>query len=439
MFAVVSFPIADLRGFVGSPSHRLVKPTFPTPVPDVEFVRSNGIVRSRRRGGSPAVGGEDVYCSAKAGLRFGPDGAEHLGQRADGLRMRSLFRRLYHTGSAAMRYELGFVAGRATSALDVDRVLRRIETTPVHVGDASAALAAAGPLLARSYLRATTQQRNGEPRQVDEGWCHACDGMALFEYHEHEEPTLTARSDRLPHLEHEGIQLRHVRLEGHGGLRNLWLVGRASDADPRRVRQVRMHLTRVHTEVQCFRHAVNWARTSDFVESADEGASDELEAYLAKLSGVLRAESRHGTPQKAILATALTLSGEASPGGLESVLDAASQLRRRIADERKRRLEREQQYRAQPWEKILAYSVAAVVILAVLYLVIRNEPFRDPNLVVLVRVLLSLAVAIQGAIVPGFLRLSWKGKGLLVRAGGALALFVLTFLVTPTVLPGEQG
>src|SRR5207244_1335958 len=69
------------------------------------------------------------------------------------------------------------------------------------------------------------------------------------------------------------------------------------------------------------------------------------------------------------------------------------------------------------------------------YLIVRNEPFADANLVVVTRVILSLAVAVLGATVPGFLNIGWTGKGVVVRAGGALALFLLTYRVTPEVLP----
>jgi hypothetical protein len=43
-----------------------------------------------------------------------------------------------------------------------------------------------------------------------------------------------------------------------------------------------------------------------------------------------------------------------------------------------------------------------------------------------------------GATIPGFLQVGWKGSGLAVRAGGALALFVLTFVYTPDLVT-KQG
>ena len=39
---------------------------------------------------------------------------------------------------------------------------------------------------------------------------------------------------------------------------------------------------------------------------------------------------------------------------------------------------------------------------------------------------------------PGVSRLSWSGSGLAIRTGGALALFVLTFVYTPDVLADQS-
>lgn len=92
-------------------------------------------------------------------------------------------------------------------------------------------------------------------------------------------------------------------------------------------------------------------------------------------------------------------------------------------------------YQPALWEKLLAYVAAFVALALVAFVVIRNEPFASPNIVVLLRTILSLSVAVLGATIPGFLNITWERGGLLIRAGGALALFLLTFLFTPHVLP----
>lgn len=85
-------------------------------------------------------------------------------------------------------------------------------------------------------------------------------------------------------------------------------------------------------------------------------------------------------------------------------------------------------------ERLAACAAAGVVLLLIVYLVIRNEPFKDPNLVALTRIILSLSIAVFGATVPGFLNIDWNVSGVAIRAGGAMALFVLSYLFTPNVI-----
>jgi hypothetical protein len=91
-------------------------------------------------------------------------------------------------------------------------------------------------------------------------------------------------------------------------------------------------------------------------------------------------------------------------------------------------------YRTSPWERVTVYALAVFIVIFVVVLLFRNEPFRDPNQVVLIRTILSLAVAALGATVPGFLEVGLDGKGVAIRAGGAMALFVVTFFFTPKVI-----
>ena len=95
------------------------------------------------------------------------------------------------------------------------------------------------------------------------------------------------------------------------------------------------------------------------------------------------------------------------------------------------------QYTPALWEKVVATTVAVCSFGIVALLVIRNQPFADPNLVVLLRIVLSVAAAVLGATIPGFLYVNWKGKGLVVRAGGALALFVIVYFFSPAVVKSE--
>ena len=91
-------------------------------------------------------------------------------------------------------------------------------------------------------------------------------------------------------------------------------------------------------------------------------------------------------------------------------------------------------YKPELWEKITVVTVSVCIVVLVGWLVIRNQRFADPNLVVILRTIISLAVAVLGATIPGFLQIDWTNKGKAIRAGGALALFVATFLMSPKVV-----
>jgi hypothetical protein len=85
------------------------------------------------------------------------------------------------------------------------------------------------------------------------------------------------------------------------------------------------------------------------------------------------------------------------------------------------------------FERRVALLAGVVVVAFVLYLAQRNQAFADPNLAIMMRIVLSLSIGIVGATIPGFLHLEYNLGGFAVRAGGALALFVLTFFGTPEV------
>jgi hypothetical protein len=88
----------------------------------------------------------------------------------------------------------------------------------------------------------------------------------------------------------------------------------------------------------------------------------------------------------------------------------------------------------------IAATVAALVIVGLaVFLLIRNQPIADPRLFLVLRVVISFSAAVLGATIPGFLDLRWSGAGLVARAGGALALFVLTFVYTPDLVRDQSG
>jgi len=90
------------------------------------------------------------------------------------------------------------------------------------------------------------------------------------------------------------------------------------------------------------------------------------------------------------------------------------------------------------FDRIAAVCAALVIVGLVVFLLIRNEEIADARLFFALRVVLSFGAAVLGATIPGFLSVAWSGSGLTVRAGGALALFALTYLYTPELVTGSH-
>jgi hypothetical protein len=92
-----------------------------------------------------------------------------------------------------------------------------------------------------------------------------------------------------------------------------------------------------------------------------------------------------------------------------------------------------------PFDRIAATFAGLVIVALAAFLLIRNQPIADHQLFFVLRVVLSFAAATLGASIPGFLSVGWSGGGLAVRAGGALALFALTFMYTPNLKAGRDN
>jgi len=90
------------------------------------------------------------------------------------------------------------------------------------------------------------------------------------------------------------------------------------------------------------------------------------------------------------------------------------------------------------FDRIAATCAALAIVALVAFLLVRNEAIADPRLFFALRLILSFGTAVLGATIPGFLSVGWSAGGLTVRAGGALALFALTYLYTPDLVT-KQG
>jgi peptidoglycan/LPS O-acetylase OafA/YrhL len=96
-------------------------------------------------------------------------------------------------------------------------------------------------------------------------------------------------------------------------------------------------------------------------------------------------------------------------------------------------------YRSNVWERSIAVVAALVCLMIVIVVLIRNQPFADADIAALTRTILSFAIAVLGAAIPGLLHIGWSTKGTTIRAAGALALFVLTYFGAPKLSESLRG
>src|SRR5215831_11213420 len=85
------------------------------------------------------------------------------------------------------------------------------------------------------------------------------------------------------------------------------------------------------------------------------------------------------------------------------------------------------------WEKIAAYMFGVLFVKTLLVLAIAF-PQPTPFQYTVFRIVLALAGGGVAAVIPGFLAVSMDAKGLVIRAGGALAVFLLLYFFNPAQL-----
>jgi hypothetical protein len=90
------------------------------------------------------------------------------------------------------------------------------------------------------------------------------------------------------------------------------------------------------------------------------------------------------------------------------------------------------------WEKVTLYGLAGLMLLGmVIYSLAIPNPTAQQEFVF--RLILALGAAALGAFLPGFLHIQGRVANFTVRAGGALGMFVLVYLINPPALVEKKA
>ena len=283
MLIVVQIPFADVRSFLPTDSGKLAKPPFPLAAAGKDFVRGTGQVRDRRRGGLPAWSGEELFCDATSGVRFAADSAAEATMVT--YPWRCAFRRYFAVGTAASRLEVGFSSPdgrRPESEPDGREILRRLTATRVRMPDqpgqsAGHSLPDAGNAASRWFLNATT--RNGYDLDRQSWWLTAGTPLVIARL----PPNVNATVSPVEVIEPSpvaGASLSYSSWELNGRLVPVWWIAVSKHVDPGRVRELRLHLQRMHMEHNALAGVLRQLGMGNVPVEPGSDASNRLQDYL---------------------------------------------------------------------------------------------------------------------------------------------------------------
>ena len=308
LFAVVQYPLADSRVFLGTDAARLARPDWLTPSLYADFVRAFGNFRPRGLGSVVDWPGEGFYCDASRALRLVPPKAPLIVEGSGmAFRYECVFRRLIADASPCARVEIGLrLTPRSHGILqpkDLPRLVSRLLDTSVRIGSSgsSVRLVHAGPQLALAYLDATTDRASEAAKPKQNWWVTAGNPLVFVE---HDERLTGAYSEELravptPNL--TGVSLRHAWLQhGNSGV-HVWVLGRAMTAPRETLRSIRVGLGRLHVEREVFRSVLAHVRANRLPLERGTSESNNVQSFLSDSVNYLGRRERFGLPQSKLV------------------------------------------------------------------------------------------------------------------------------------------
>lgn len=341
MLLCVQFPLADVRPFLREESRSVASPT--------AFVRRAGRRSSRRGGGTLEWPADTRYWQARSTVRY----VDRLDQRSFGTDrkagFRGAFRRLYwdKTMLPPARLELGIAntgAGRARSrepltapqfgAAEGRAILRDFLEMPVAIASNGVlgkhSLNSAAEPLARLLLESTTRFKEADGFRPQGWWVRPGKPMFMVEYgfSEQGEPPPQARLV----AEERWVTLHFHSEEIDGRSLPVWWLGVHDAPWNPEIRLLRLHLLRIHAELQTLLSVLELIADVDRCEdfAADGPRSSVFDAYLRKAVGLLSREAHYGFETAEVLESAYGYHDEIAASDLvdiKALIERAAEVR----------------------------------------------------------------------------------------------------------------
>ena len=341
MFSVFQIPIIDVRKYVPLSTDRLIRPAWPIPEADHEFVRQFGIVRERYRGGITSFAGEEIFCQARNAIRLQDERGivlEH--QDALDVQHNLMLRRFYFDGRSVAKLELGFKQSKLNSRFNRRKkewlhTINALSNIQCIIAPRQPNLSKVKPLvhcgpdLSSLYLRSTTNKMKHH-FDNQSWWLNAGEPVLLFEYEYSPDIKLPKYCKMLP-VDIPGINIGFQRICISTRKLNVWYlsidrsVATISDA-----RSIRLHLLRFHAEVQCLKVVLRMIAYNKIPISRGNPSSDLLQEYLLDASRLISKSKRYGVSQSPILQSIRESFDFVSAGERASLLQVLVDIRKNV-------------------------------------------------------------------------------------------------------------
>lgn len=337
MLFIIQFPLADSRLFVQENTMRLVRPTWPSPTPDREFIRCWGGIKKRKTGGLNGWIGEDTFCEATKAIIFTQNILFTDSQSSLKIPFKVVFSRFYFDGNAVGKLELGFACPTKDRGREIEDNINekqfkelinyllifkiKISNPLLNKRKEECELIKAGKFIARSYLGTTTIQKN------------VCDILEKKWLVEAGTPTILLIcgkkiSHKFPFFKKESDSkifngnIFMSLIPHQGSTYPMWVLEGVSSEFEQvdcfcNLRHLRICLLRLHAEHQCLRIILKNIESGKITISRDSEASQQLQYYLNEATSRI---NRLQSPNIDIAEIAREIQDCVSPGERENLI-----------------------------------------------------------------------------------------------------------------------
>lgn len=310
MFLLFEYPLVDMRSFLQEPNGRLDRPAWPIAETGKDFIRSCGVVRARPRGGVGQWAGEDLYGDVSSAVKFQND-LRRFAIQVGGAQgqLSCTFRRFFSDGVVA-RLEIGLRFGikpkdRCRDGLPTLDLIRQILEMNLSVSSSdmrrpTVKLAAVGSAFAKHFLRSSTAHDFPTDR-LKSWWVTPAAPALLIECES--SMLLPSNARRVLFRNHASPALFHSWIQmGNHRISSWFMISK--NVDPVAVRNLRIHVSRLHSERESLRCVLTKIFAGAIAVEKRTPASDAIQHYINNTLRVLEKPSRFGFDQSIMLETA---------------------------------------------------------------------------------------------------------------------------------------